>query len=556
MAWQATTGGSLLMDCLIALGAYKGFGVPGESYLAVLDAMYDRHKDFDLILCRNEGGAAFMAEAWGKLTGKPGICFVTRGPGASNASIGIHTAMQNSTPMLVFVGQVGTNMKGREAFQEIDYKHYFGTVAKWVCDIDDVNRIPELLARAWSSALSGRPGPVVISIPENVLREPTLLQPCGQVTVPKPDMSLAQKSELRSLIQGAKRPVVLYGGVGWDIIAVQQLEAFAATNDVPLVAAFRFQDICNNHHPCFVGDAGVGMLGYVKTLLREADTIIAVNIRFGENTTDGYTLFSLPKMSARLIHSHPSDSELGKIYVADLPLHASPNAITAALSDIDLDKNIDRQKWCRAAKVSYDASFDIPAQPGLLDMGIVLNRLRDRLPNNAIVTSGAGNFSIWPNKFIKYGSGMRLLAPQSGAMGYGLPAAISAKAHDPSRFVLCFAGDGDFQMTCSELGTAMQAGIYPIILIVNNGTYGTIRMHQERNYPNRVSGTELQNPDFVALAEAYGFYGERIEKTYQFSAAFERAVESKTGAVLDLIVAKEAITPHQTITDLQNDAGQ
>ena len=549
---QQATGGSLLMDCLIGLGAYKGFGVPGESYLAVLDAMYDRADKFELVLCRHEGGAAYMAEAWGKLTGMPGICFVTRGPGATNASIGIHTAMQNSSPMLVFVGQVGTDMYGREAFQEIDYTHYFGKVAKWVCEIDNADRIPELIARAWTTALSGRPGPVIVALPENMLRAASLRPPCGPVKVPEPALSSAQITQLQDYLRDAQRPVVLFGGSGWTVTAARQLETFAAVNNVPLVAAFRYHDICDNHHPCFVGDAGVGMLGYIKTLLRDADMIVALNIRFGEMTTDGYGLFDLPKMAATLIHSHVSDAELGKIYIADLPLHAGPNAMAEALAQTRLEQNVDRQAWCAAAKASYDDSFTVAAQPGALDMGVVLAHLREMLPNNAIVTNGAGNFATWPSKFIKYDKGMRLLAPQSGAMGYGLPAALAAKAHDADRFVLCFAGDGDFQMNCAELGTGMQAGLYPIVLIVNNGSYGTIRMHQERNYPHRVSGTELQNPDFAELARSYGFYGETVDATEQFAAAFGRAMQSKTGAVLDLVVATEAITPRLSINDLRN----
>ena len=554
MTQQRATGGSLLMDCLIGLGAYKGFGVPGESYLAVLDAMYDRADKFELILCRHEGGAAYMAEAWGKLTGTPGICFVTRGPGATNASIGIHTAMQNSSPMLVFVGQAGTDMRGREAFQEIDYTHYFGKVAKWVCEIDYADRIPELIARAWTTALSGRPGPVIVALPENMLRAASARPPCGPVKVPEPALSSVQITQLQDYLCAAQRPVVLFGGSGWTATAARQLETFAAANDVPLVAAFRYHDICDNHHPCFVGDAGVGMLGYIKTLLRDADMIVALNIRFGEMTTDGYDLFDLPKMAATLIHSNASDAELGKIYIADLPLQAGPNAMAEALAGISLAQNVDRKAWCGEAKAAYDGSFTVAAQPGALDMGAVLAHLRDVLPDNAIVTNGAGNFATWPSKFIKYGKNMRLLAPQSGAMGYGLPAALAAKAHDADRFVLCFAGDGDFQMNCAELGTGMQAGLYPIVLIVNNGSYGTIRMHQERNYPHRVSGTELQNPDFAGLARSYGFYGETVETTDQFAAAFERAMQSKTGAVLDLVVATEAITPRLSIDDLRNAA--
>jgi len=410
------------------------------------------------------------------------------------------------------------------------------------------------VARAWTTALSGRPGPVIVALPENMLRAAVTQPACGPVRVAEPDLSDAQKQELQACLKASKRPLVLYGGSGWTKTAARQLETFAATNHVPLVAAFRFHDICDNHHPCFVGDAGVGMLGYIKTLLRDADTIIAVNIRFGEMTTDGYDLFDLPKMSAQLVHSHASDAELGKVYIADLPLQAGPNAMADALSEITLVEDENRQTWCADAKASYEASFTISPQPGALDMGAVLTHIRGVLPEDAIITNGAGNFATWPSKFIKYNKYMRLLAPQSGAMGYGLPAALAAKAFDPDRFVLCFAGDGDFQMNCAELGTAMQAGLYPIVLIVNNASYGTIRMHQERNYPHRVSGTDLQNPDFVGLAKSYGFYGERVETTDQFADAFERALQSKTGAILDLVVATEAITPRQRIADLRKAA--
>jgi acetolactate synthase-1/2/3 large subunit len=551
MSSDVKYGGALLMDCLIALGGTKGFGVPGESYLAVLDAMYDRMGKFDLMLCRNEGGAAYMAEAWGKLTGTPGLCFVTRGPGATNASIGIHTAMQNSTPMIVFVGQVGVGMKGREAFQEIEYSHYFGKVAKWVVEIDDADRIPEIMSRAWATALSGRPGPVVVALPEDMLTAPTSAKACAPVNIPAPDISPAQRDQLAGLLMAAKRPLILYGGAGWTSDAARQLEAFAGANHLPLVAAFRFHDICDNYHPSYVGDAGVGMLGYIKTLLGEADLIIAINVRFGECTTDGYSLFDCPNMKAKLVHCHPSDDEIGKIYAADLPLQATPNAMAAALSTISLEADPVRQGWVTAAKAAYDASYSVKSQPGSLDMGEVMQHIREVIPDDAIITNGAGNFAIWPNKFLKFGPKSRLLAPQSGAMGYGVPAAIAAKAHDPSRFVLCFAGDGDFQMNGNELGSAMQCGLQPIILIVNNGTYGTIRMHQERNYPERVSGTELVNPDFVTLAKAYGFYGERVENTADFADAFARACASKTGAVLDLIVSTEGITPRQTINDLR-----
>ena len=547
-------GGSLLMDCLITLGAKVGFGVPGESYLAVLNAMYDRQDAFRFIMARQEGGAAYMAEAWGKLTGEPGLCFVTRGPGATNASIGVHTAMQNSTPMLLFVGQVGGDMIGREAFQEIDYTAYFGSIAKWVVEIDDAARIPEFISRAWATALSGRPGPVVVSLPETLLTQYVATPPCKSVKIPEPAISMKQLASVEAMLNAAEKPVVMVGGSRWKNDGVDALCDFCLKNNLPIVAAHRFHDIIDNHHDCYAGDASVGMHSYMKAMLREADTIMAINIRFGEMTTDAYQLFDSPNMKAKLIHSHVSDSELGKIYAADIPLHTGPNCLAEALSSVTLEPNVARQKWYNDARQTYLASFEIDAQDSPVDMGAVMQILADTLPDDVIVTHGAGNFALWPNRFMKYGSEARLLGPQSGAMGAGVPAAIAAKARYPERTVLCFAGDGDFQMNGNELGTAMQEHIQPIILILNNGTYGTIRMHQERTYPNRVSGTDLVNPDFVTLASAYGFHGERVERTDEFSAAFDRALASSTGAVIELMIGAEAISPRATISGLRDSA--
>ena len=541
------------MDSLVGLGASKAFGVPGESYLAVLDAMVDHANSFDLVLCRQEGGAAYMAAGWAKLTGQPGLCFVTRGPGATNAAVGIHTAMQDSLPMILFVGQVGTDVIGREAFQEVDYPAFFGPLAKWAVQIGHADRVPEIVSRAWTVALSGRPGPVVVALPEDMLVATSTAEPCHAVTIPEPAPAAADISALQDVLAGAARPVVIVGGTRWQKDSARAIERFAMANEIPVVAAFRFHDIIDNHCPAYAGDAGVGMNASMKTLLRDADLIIAVNIRFGEATTDGYTLFDTPKMAAKLVHSHASDDEIGKIYVADLPLHAGPNRMAAALDNLVADRPAGRAGWYADARTAYLESLVPPPQPGDVDMGIITAQIQARLPADAIITHGAGNFSIWANKFMQYGCDQRLLGPQSGSMGFGLPAALAAKAHDSGRFVLCFAGDGDFQMNCAELGTGMQAGLYPIVLIVNNGSYGTIRMHQERNYPHRVSGTELQNPDFAGLARSYGFYGETVETTDQFAAAFERAMQSKTGAVLNLIVATEAITPRQSIDDLRND---
>jgi acetolactate synthase I/II/III large subunit len=541
-------GGQLLVECLVALGATKAFGVPGESYLAVLDALHDTKGKLDFILCRNEGGAGFMASAWGKLTGSPGICMVTRGPGASNASIGVHTAMQDSSPMLLFIGQVGAEMRGREAFQEVDYRAMFGTVAKWAVEIDQVERIPEILSRAWITAITGRPGPVVIALPEDMLTAVTDAAPLsGPARIAEPAPDAATVSDALALLSNAKRPLILTGGTNWTAQGRAHLQSFAEASGIPVAAVFRYQDQFDNHSPVFVGEAGVGMAAHVKALIRDADVILAINIRFGEMTTDAYTLLSVPMAKQQIIHVHPSDREIGKVYQPTLGIHAGPNAFSAMLTSAKGDWS----EWRANARRAYEASFDAPAQPSPVDMVAVMQHLRSILPDDVILTNGAGNFTVWPNKFFKFGQKARLLAPQSGAMGYGVPAAIAAKIAYPERRVVCFAGDGDFQMNCQELATALQAGAQPIILIVNNGIYGTIRAHQERNYPARVSGTTMINPDFSALAKAYGFYAERVENTGDFEAAFARALASKTGAVLDLNISADAITPRQTLTQMR-----
>lgn len=544
-------GGTLLVECLIALGARKCFGVPGESYLAVLDALHDTSGKLDYVLCRNEGGAAFMASAYGKLTGMPGLCFVTRGPGITNASIGIHTAMQDSAPMIVFAGQVGTGMKGREAFQEIDYRAVFGTMAKWAVEIDDVARLPEVLARAWTTSLTGRPGPVVIALPEDML---TTTTDVPALTGPAPTYEAAPDpnamAAVRLMLAASRRPVLLIGGANWSDAGRGALKGFAEAADIPVVAAFRFQDQFDNHSPVFVGEAGVGMQPHIRRILREADTVLAINVRFGEMTTDGYSIFDVPVPKQNLIHVHGSDREIGKIYVPSLGIHAGPNAFARALVPVGGDWS----RWRAEAREAYERAFEAPIQPSPVDMVAVSKWLRENLPEDVILTNGAGNFTVWPNKFFKYGPKARLLAPQSGAMGYGLPAAIAAKVAFPERRVVCFAGDGDFQMNCQELGTAMQAGAQPIVLILNNGIYGTIRAHQERHYPTRVSGTTIENPDFVALARAYGFHAERVATTADFTAAFDRALASATGAVLDLDISPEALTPRQTLSQMRNEA--
>lgn len=544
-------GGRLLVESLVALGATKGFGVPGESYLAVLDALHDTRGTFDFVLCRNEGGAAFMAAAWGKLMNSPGLCFVTRGPGVTNASIGVHTAMQDSVPMILFVGQVGTDMKGREAFQEIDYRAVFGTMAKWAVEIDDAGRIPEILARAWTTALTGRPGPVVIALPEDMLTSltdaPAL---AGPTRVAEPAPEAAAMAEAQEMLAAAERPLILIGGCNWSEAGRAALQSFAEACEIPVVAAFRYQDQFDNFSPVYAGEAGVGMPAHVRGLIRDADVILAINTRFGEMTTDGYTLLQVPVPVQRLIHVHASDREIGKVYQPALGIQAGPNAFAAALRPV----RGGWAGWRATARAAWEAGFDLPPLPSPVDMGFATAHIREVLPEDAILTNGAGNFTVWPNKFFKFGPRARLLAPQSGAMGYGLPAAVAAKVAFPERIVVCFAGDGDFQMTCQELGTAMQAGAQPIVLILNNGIYGTIRAHQERTYPARVCGTTLENPDFVMLAKSYGFHAERVGRTEDFPAAFARARASRTGAVLELDISPEALTPRQTLSQMRDAA--
>lgn len=548
-------GGQILVQSLVALGATKAFGVPGESYLAVLDAMYDTAGRFDYIVCRNEGGASFMAAAYGKLTGQPGICMVTRGPGASNAMIGVHTAMQDSTPMLLLVGQIARSDRERESFQEVDYRAVFGTIAKYVVEITDAARIPEHLARAWKTAVSGRPGPVVISLPEDVLADLSdtapLTKPFSPIAEAAPDADALAK--VHALLANARHPLILIGGTSWTAEGKTALQSFAEVSYIPVVTAFRCQDAIDNHSAVFCGEAGVGMWPHVAAMIKAADVILAVNLRMDEMTTGAYTLLSVPLPAQRLIHIHPSTDELGKIYIAALPIQSGPNAFCARLEPVCGPWS----DWHAACRAGYQRAFVAPTQPSPVDMAAVMAWLDVNLPDDVIVTNGAGNFAAWPSRHLHFGPRMRLLAPQSGAMGYGVPAAIAAKIAAPERMALCFAGDGDFQMNCQELATAGQHRAAPIILILDNGIYGTIRAHQERHFPARVFGTTMVNPDFAEVARAYGFYAERVEETADFIPAFQRAVkatQSGTGSVLNLAIAAEALAPRQRISTLREAA--
>ena len=551
MSTDYATGGQLLVSCLDRLGAETSFGVPGESYLAVLDALYDA--DIGFVLCRQEGAASFAAAAWGKLTGAPGICFVTRGPGATNASIGVHTAMQDSSPMILFVGQIGVGHKEREAFQEVDYRAFFGSMAKWATEIDDVNRIPEILARAWRIALSGRPGPVVIALPEDMLTAQTTAQPCRPVSVAEAGVDQSRMQDVAALLATADRPLVLAGGGGWTPQGRQDLQAFCEREELAMAAIFRYHDIVDNHSPCYIGDAGVGMAPHVSEAIASADVILAVNARFGEATTKAWTLLDVPNPKQQIIQTHASDRELGKIYQPELALHAGPNQVSAALMDLKLDKakSAQRRAWLSGLKASYNASLQPPVQDSPVDMAAVMSWLQANLPDDVIITNGAGNFALWPNKVFAYGANQTLLAPQSGAMGYGLPAAIAASLACPERQVICFAGDGDIQMGLAELGTAVQSGARPVILLLNNGSYGTIRMHQERDYPGRISGTTLVNPDFTAVAKAFGMAGVKVSTTEEFASAFATVSSAATGGIIELDIAVEAITPRTTLSALK-----
>lgn len=545
-------GGHLLVEGLVSHGANTAFAVPGESYLEVLDALYEKSDQIRLIGCRQEGGAAYMAEAYGRLTGQPGICFVTRGPGATNASIGVHTAAQGSTPLILFIGQVPTSHLGYEAFQEMDYTAFFGGIAKWVTEITHPDQIPEVINKAFKIATSDRPGPVVIALPEDVLREKT------EKTIipfePTKDHSISEQEvqEIMTTLQEAKKPVLLAGGGGWTTIGRENLCRFAEKQNLPVVVGFRRQDLMDNNSSCYAGEAGVAMPPPVRQTLDEADVILAVGVRFGEMTTNAYTLFQ--NQSQKILHIHASEAEFDKVVKADLHIRSNPNLAVAALLEMPSIADT-KEQWREETRNRFLSTHKVPTAITGVDMAAATAYLQEILPEDVIITNGAGNFSVWPNKFFLYGSGARLLAPQNGTMGYGVPAAISAKVAAPERVVVCFAGDGDFQMNMQELGSAMQEEAQPIVLIVNNSMYGTIRMHQERRYPERVVGTDIKNPDFVSIARAYGFYSEQVTSIEEFKAAFDNALDSKTGAVLDLIVDPEMLTPQQSITQARSRQG-
>jgi acetolactate synthase-1/2/3 large subunit len=544
-------GGRILVDQLVAEGADRIFGVPGESYLAVLDALHDTPQ-ITYHLCRQEGGAAMMADAYGKLTGRPGICFVTRGPGATSASAGVHIAFQDSTPMILFIGQVGRDMTEREAFQEIDYRRMFGQLAKWVAEIDDAQRIPELVSRAFHTATSGRPGPVVLSLPEDMLSTPVpapLLARPYHASAGAPDPDLMDR--LWHRLERAKRPLIIVGGGGWSAEAKAELEAFAESTRLPVAASFRCQDYFDNEHPCYAGHVGIGIDSRLAARVRESDLLILLGTRFGEMTSSGYSLMKIPNPDQPLVHVYPDPEELGRVYRPELAINAGSAAfVRAARRMPQLDSAAWRQ-GTEAAHADYLAYNQPTEIPGRLQLGKVVAWLNETLPPEAIMTNGAGNYATWLHRFYRFRRFRSQLAPTSGSMGYGLPAAVAAKAVHPDRPVVCFAGDGCFMMHGQELATAMQYGLPIVIIVVNNGKLGTIRMHQENHYPGRVSATDLVNPDFAALARAYGGYGEVVEDDVDFADAFGRALASGKPALLELRLDPEAITPAATLSGLR-----
>ncbi len=547
-------GGKILADGLKAQGVELIFGVPGESYLALLDGLYDQRETIRFITCRQEGGAANMAEAYGKLTGRPGICVVTRGPGAANASIGLHTAFQDSTPMLLLVGQVSRQMQDREAFQEVNHGIFFSEMSKWSAEIRDPSRIPEYLNHAFHSALSGRPGPVVLSLPEDMLREEAEVEDAPPAIPVQPAPAPEQIKQIREMLLEAERPLMVLGGGGWNREACRIHTEFADQQDLPVAVSFRCQDRMDNDHRCYIGDLGIGPNPKLHQLVQDSDLLIVVGARMGEMTTGGYRLMGIPVPNQKLVHIHPGADELGRVYRADLPINASVQQFAQALSQLETVPSEGWRERTAKARQSYEAFQQPPEAPGNVNFADVVRHLSEALPADAIITNGAGIYSSWGHRFYRFHKFPSQLGPTSGAMGYGMPAAISAKLVFPEREVVCLAGDGCFMMNGQEMATAVQYGLNLIVLVINNGMLGTIRMHQEKSYPRRVHGTALHNPDFAALARAYGAFGAKVEKTSDFPDLLAEARKAGRPALLEVVVDPEALTPNASLSEIRNHA--
>jgi acetolactate synthase I/II/III large subunit len=548
----SVTGARLIVDALLTHGVDRIFCVPGESFLAVLDTLYDESERIRTIVCRHEAAAANMAEATGKLTGRPGIAFVTRGPGATHASIGVHTAFQDSTPMILFIGQCAREHMDREAFQEIDYRRMFGQMAKWVAQIDDARRIPEYLSHAFHTACSGRPGPVVLALPEDMLSDPCPGVPGAPpyqrvAAAPSP----AQIERLREMLEHARKPMAIVGGSGWTEAACVDLRRFAERWQLPVGCAFRYQDTFDNEHSNYAGDVGLGINPALAQRIRDADLLLAIGPRLGEATTGGYTLLDIPKTKQTLVHVHQGADELGRVYAADLPIVSGMPEFAAALAMLEPRAT---PAWAGSAEEAHRAYLEWRRPRPMLgdvQLGEIMAQLRERLPADAIVTNGAGNYAIWLHRHFAYRQFKTQLAPTSGAMGYGVPAVLAAKALHPERIAVALAGDGCFMMAGHELATAMQYGLNAIFIVVNNGHFGTIRMHQERHYPYRTHGTGLTNPDFAAFARSFGAHGETVVRTAEFLPALERSLESGLPALIEVRVPQEVSTPNATLAQIR-----
>ncbi|MBA3678043.1 MAG: thiamine pyrophosphate-binding protein [Sphingosinicella sp.] len=546
---KTRTGGRILIDNLVAQGCDRIFCVPGESYLAALDALHDTPA-IDLIICRQEGGVAYMAEADGKMTGRPGIAFVTRGPGATNASIGVHVAMQDSTPMILFIGDVARADRDREGFQEVDFSAMFGPLCKWVARIDEAARIPEYVARAYSTAISGRPGPVVLALPEDMLRDEVEAVDRPLVCSPPQAADALAMTTLMDLLKDACAPVAIVGGAGWDAGAAHYFTEFAERIGLPVAAAFRRQDAVPNSSSVYAGNLGYGPHPKLVQRVKEADLLLVVGARLGEATTDGYTLITPDHPGQTLVHVHPDPAELGRVYRTDLPICADPHEFSEFAADWE-DDVIDFSAGAEAHLEWLEWSSARPRENVALDLGQVVMHMREALPADSIICNGAGNFSGWWHRYWHYAALPSQLAPTNGSMGYGMPAAVAASLRFPDRQAICVAGDGDFLMNGQELATAIRYGSDLLVLVVDNGSYGTIRMHQERDYPARISGTGLTNPDFAALARAYGAWAETVERTEDFAAALGRAQSEKGVRLLHLKTDVEYITAATTISKLR-----
>ena len=544
---MARHGGRVLVEQVHALGVERVFSVPGESFLAVLDGLHG--SDVENVVCRHEGGAAMMAEATGKMTGRPGVVFVTRGPGATNASSAIHVARQDSTPLVMFVGQVARAHRDREAFQELDYRAVFGSMAKWVAEVDQSERLPEYVARAFRVAQSGRPGPVVLALPEDVLSAPchaTLLPASPR---PAPAVAAARVAEVLDMLSRAARPLVVAGGPGWSAQAAADLERFAAAHDLPVALTFRRQDYMDNGAEQYVGDLGVGMNPALAERLKAADCLLLLGTRFGDVPSGGYALVTPEAQGKQIIHVHPDPDLPGSWLRTDLAVCATAPEMLRALCAANAPGDVPWGDWRRAARADYEAWQAPKETPGAVKMEQVVRWLSDNLPEDAIVTNGAGNYAAFVHRYFRFRRFGTQLAPTSGSMGYGFPAAVAAALRHPGRTVVCMAGDGDFQMTLNEMSTAVQHGAAPVVIVANNGRYGTIRMHQERTYPARISGTDLANPDFAALARAYGGHGEVVQDGADFPAAFARAQAAGVVAVIELRLDGEALSTGLTLSE-------